>query len=250
MLKHPLCYNRNNLAEGVILINILRKYLIGSKIRNIGMKKIKKIVLKTPRDQRYDEILKKVERFELMQIHRLDEEFILTTEIFKFRSSTDHPRDLLGLNGLEFIEVLSEDKSKNEYVCFAKTRWPEDLKIFFKDPEIILCVPIIIDEQSILLSFITDSDKAEIVFEQLKRYGDQVKVISISTVLSPNTDNILQLLTERQREIIFYAVEQGYYEIPRKVNTNDLAKKFDISQSALSEHLRKIERVIINSIFK
>jgi predicted DNA binding protein len=146
--------------------------------------------------------------------------------------------------------VLAEDKAKKEYICFAKTRWPEDLKLFFRDPEMILCVPIIIEEDSILLSFITDNDKVDAVFDELKRYGDKVKVVSISTVLSPNTDNILQLLTERQREIIFYAVENGYYEIPRKINTNDLAKKFDISQSALSEHLRKIERVIINSIFK
>ncbi len=215
------------------------------------MRKIKKIVLKIPRDQRYDDVLKKVERFELMQIHRLDEEFILTTHTFRFRNSTDHPKDLVGLNGIEFIEVLSEDKAKKEYTCFAKTRWPEELKLFFKDPEMILCVPIIIEEDSILISFITDNEKIETIFdEQKKSFGDNVKVVSISTVLSPNNDNIFQLLTERQREIIFFAVEQGYYEIPRKVNTSDLAKKFNISQSALSEHLRKIERVIINSIFK
>ena len=55
-------------------------------------------------------------------------------------------------------------------------------------------------------------------------------------------------LTDRQREILFYAIEKGYYEIPRKINTQGIAQKFGISQSALSEHLRKIERVIFTSI--
>ncbi|HMF31725.1 MAG TPA: helix-turn-helix domain-containing protein [Candidatus Lokiarchaeia archaeon] len=213
------------------------------------MKKIKKITVKIPLDERYKDFFDIVARFELLQIHRLDGEILLSTELIRFKDSSHVPKDLLGSNGIEFIEVLSEDESKNEYICFAKTRWPEDLKIFFQDPEMILCVPIIEEEQSILISFMTDNDKVEKVWEELQRFGDQYKIVSINTVLSPS-ENLFLSLTERQREIIFYAVENGYYEIPRKINTNDLAKKFKISQSALSEHLRKIERIIFHSIFK
>ena len=67
---------------------------------------------------------------------------------------------------------------------------------------------------------------------------------------------ILLLLTRAQKclagqkEIIFYAVRHGYYDIPRKISSRELANKFNISESALYEHLRKIEKTIFNSIFK
>ncbi|OLS15563.1 MAG: putative DNA binding protein [Promethearchaeota archaeon CR_4] len=105
------------------------------------------------------------------------------------------------------------------------------------------------EENSILLSFMTDNDKIDIVWNELQEYSVQYKVLSISTVLSPN-ETPYSKLTERQRKIIYYAVENGYYEIPRQITTVDLAEKFSISSSALNEHLRKIERQIFHSMFK
>lgn len=214
------------------------------------MKKLKKIVLKIPLDQRYEEFFNKVIRYELLQIHRLTEEFIFATQLFKFKDPKFHPKDLLGINGIEFIEILAEDSIKREYICFVKHRWPDELKNFFKDPDIIMDVPIIMEQESLIISFITDSNNIDkIIDEQKKHYVDQFKIISINTVY-PNIDNLFLILTKRQKEIILYAVDKGYYDIPRKISTKDLAKKFNISQSALSEHLRKIERTMFHSIFK
>jgi DNA-binding CsgD family transcriptional regulator len=213
------------------------------------MKKIKKITVKIPLDKLYHAFFEKLARFELLEIHRLDERFVISTELIKFKDVNHNPKELLGSFGIEFIEILSEDLPKNEFICFAKTRLPKELKIFFKDPEIILCVPLIMEENSLLLSFMTDNDKIDIVWNAVQQYNVQYKILSISTVLSPN-ETPYSKLTERQRKIIYYAVENGYYEIPRQITTVDLAEKFNISPSALNEHLRKIERKIFHSMFK
>ncbi len=214
------------------------------------MKKLKKVVLQIPLDSRYEDIFKMVDRYELIQIHRLDNEYIIATQRFRFKNSNLDPKDLFGIEGIEFVEVLSEDKAKNEYVCFVKHRWRFDLGTFFTDPEIILNAPIIMENNLMLISFTTDNDKIEKIWKELERYGEHLKVVSINTLLPPYLENITLSLTARQREILFYAVENGYYEIPRKINTNDLAQKFNISQSALSEHLRKIERNVFHGVFK
>jgi predicted DNA binding protein len=41
----------------------------------------------------------------------------------------------------------------------------------------------------------------------------------------------------------------GNFEIPRKINGSDLADHFKISQSAIYEHIRKVERTLFNLIF-
>ncbi|MBY8981505.1 MAG: helix-turn-helix domain-containing protein [Candidatus Lokiarchaeota archaeon] len=47
----------------------------------------------------------------------------------------------------------------------------------------------------------------------------------------------------------YYAVENGYYEIPHKIDSEFITNLFGISKSALYEHLRKIEKTIFLSIF-
>ncbi len=46
-------------------------------------------------------------------------------------------------------------------------------------------------------------------------------------------------LTKPQRETLVYAVEQGYYAIPRQVSTNELAEDLGISDQAVTERLRR-----------
>ncbi|MFH1630922.1 MAG: helix-turn-helix domain-containing protein [Candidatus Aenigmatarchaeota archaeon] len=52
-------------------------------------------------------------------------------------------------------------------------------------------------------------------------------------------------LTEKQLRIMKAAIENGYYNVPRKITIAKLAKKLGISQSNLAEHLQKAERRII-----
>ena len=57
-------------------------------------------------------------------------------------------------------------------------------------------------------------------------------------------------LTERQYETLVNAYEAGYYDVPRTVNQEELAKHFDVSHQALSERLRRAhETVFTNALY-
>ena len=215
------------------------------------MKKLKKIVLKIPIDPRYKKFFDLVEKYEIFQIHRYDENQINVTQKAKFKDTKMHPKMLEGKRyGMPYIEVLGEDKVKNEYIFFSKHNWIEEMRKFFGHLDIIIEPPIILDQDRLLISFLTDNkDIDEILDSQASIFNEDFEILSISLV-HPNFENLYLILTDRQKEIAFYATQHGYYEIPRMITSKALADHFNISRSALCEHLRKIEKILFNSVFK
>jgi predicted DNA binding protein len=54
-----------------------------------------------------------------------------------------------------------------------------------------------------------------------------------------------EILTKRQEEIIRYAFEHGYYEVPKKITLEELGSAFDISKSTASVIIRDAEKKLI-----
>lgn len=46
-------------------------------------------------------------------------------------------------------------------------------------------------------------------------------------------------LTDAQRETLLYALEAGYFEVPRRVNLTDLSEDLGVSDTAISQRLRR-----------
>ena len=55
-------------------------------------------------------------------------------------------------------------------------------------------------------------------------------------------------LTEKQKQAFLLALENGYYEFPRKIELEKLAKIMKLSYTTFQFHLRKAERKIMNSV--
>lgn len=56
-------------------------------------------------------------------------------------------------------------------------------------------------------------------------------------------------LTDRQREVLQAAFEEGYYEWPRKATGEEVAAKLGIASPTFSEHIKAAERKLISLLF-
>jgi predicted DNA binding protein len=54
-------------------------------------------------------------------------------------------------------------------------------------------------------------------------------------------------LTEVQRNTIMYAVDHGYYAIPREISTQELADEFGVSDQAVTERLRRATIALVEN---
>lgn len=76
--------------------------------------------------------------------------------------------------------------------------------------------------------------------EELRAAGIEHRVTQVSA--EPETSN---LLTERQREVVDAALEQGYYESPRRCTQTELADALSVNTSVVSRVLHRAEGRIV-----
>lgn len=58
----------------------------------------------------------------------------------------------------------------------------------------------------------------------------------------------LETLTSRQREILEAAFERGYYDVPRRASTAELAADLGLDDSTVSEHLQRAEHNLLEAV--
>ncbi len=59
---------------------------------------------------------------------------------------------------------------------------------------------------------------------------------------------LLPSLTRRQGQAVLAALETGYYDAPRKVTTEDVARKMGIARSTFEEHLKAAESQLVRAL--
>lgn len=141
-------------------------------------------------------------------------------------------------------------ENKRSFIFFSKHNWVKETKEFLDKLDLIIDPPIILDQDRLLVSIITESKNIDEFVASLNYfYNRELEILSISHI-HPNYENLFLKLTDRQKEIVYYAIQHGYFEIPRRINSKKISTHFKISRSALYEHLRKIERIIYHTIFR
>ncbi|SEO56273.1 hypothetical protein SAMN04487948_103243 [Halogranum amylolyticum] len=63
-------------------------------------------------------------------------------------------------------------------------------------------------------------------------------------------DDALPTLTERQREVLTTAFDAGYYEIPRRTTTEEIAAVVGVERRTAEEHLRRAENKLLAGVIE
>jgi len=103
--------------------------------------------------------------------------------------------------------------------------------------------------------FISEDAKIGSIRNELKDYK-RVRIIMIQEIKSesivPEIGNFLIdiFLTDREKEIMKFAKENGFFNIPRKSSNTELASQLNISKMAMNVEIRKALNKIVNKIYK
>lgn len=76
--------------------------------------------------------------------------------------------------------------------------------------------------------------------------GISIELVQLHEAVSPSSEHRFGL-TGPQRELVVEAYEAGYFEVPRTVTLVDLADQYGISDSAVSQRLRRGIAALVDS---
>ncbi|MBS3760403.1 helix-turn-helix domain-containing protein [Halodesulfurarchaeum sp.] len=89
-----------------------------------------------------------------------------------------------------------------------------------------------------------DREPLPSLVEDLKTVAESVRLVDLTSATPNHSEEVsldLSVLTDSQRDFFRRSVEEGLFEDPRQITVRELAEKLDISASAASRRLRRIQ---------
>jgi len=94
-----------------------------------------------------------------------------------------------------------------------------------------------------LWSVLLEEENKTSLLSQLERVGvvriNRTRMVEFGEEDGPLSSTIMSDLSPKQFQILKTAVESGYFDCPRRMDSRLLAKQMSIAQSTFLEHLRK-----------
>ena len=100
-------------------------------------------------------------------------------------------------------------------------------------------------EENNLKALFSDLDKRCLVEVVSKRVVDQESVRDTQMI---STSNLLGNLTSNQTEALLLALDSGYYSVPKRITTLDVAARLGIPRTTFEDRLRRAESKVLQSV--
>lgn len=154
---------------------------------------------------------------------------------------------------ISYIKKISKKTEQiSENIIFSLTEMKINIQYykFFYNPKIIYSNPIIHKEGKEQID-IASWDKS--VLSNILSFVEKSKNTAFLKLLSFKEDKIRDVflmraipkITEKQRQAFELAIQNKYYNYPRKINLKQLAKAMNISKSNFHEILRRAESNVL-----
>lgn len=107
--------------------------------------------------------------------------------------------------------------------------------------EIVFC------EDGLEITVIVSQPQLEELSSRIEQANMSWEILSIGKYQGCSND-ATDSLTDRQRDVLLYAYEEGYYDVPRRTTLSDLAGELEIDESTVAEHLRRAENNVFTQV--
>jgi predicted DNA binding protein len=193
--------------------------------------------------------LEMVKTMEILQILKDNPEEVVAIARIQVETSVSNVEDYVRLIFSNSAKVQLLDREKDgSYIVFIKLKWtnrPFTVDIMKSGGYAIVRE---IKDGNMKLTLLGNEKQLKLALEKLKQTQMNFKVMSLTDARFAS-DSPLNTLTEKQRRVLTIAYELGYYDLPRKINSEQLAKRLNIKRATLIVHRRKAERRVLSKMF-
>ena len=194
----------------------------------------------------------RVDVLEALRCFKCDTQGLAIICRIKLKDKNMNLQDLLRGKGLlTNIELLYKEKDESMVVfieggsCVPKP--PKDIK----QPKMLMArPPDFLDVDRMKVEMIGKENEIKKLLHYTNKWGDNsFKILGLTSIDTKRGGaSLLSKLTPRQRQMLLTAYALGYYDVPRRISSDELSRHLKVDKSTIVEHLRKSERKLIGSI--
>src|SRR4030042_465134 len=202
------------------------------------------------------ELLTDVNSVEILNAYQYDDDSLFSLQRISFKPQRIADFDKIFKEKLttEYYEILNHHNE--EILCILKQRRDTGFFRLLGPGPAALIFPLIVREDGIHCHILAEEQYLTNIYETLSKITESWKINNISKIERlKDFDQFdpLQMLTPnftaRQRDIVAYAAQNGYFKSPKQISGKKIAEHFGISVSAVNMHLKKAEDIAINFFF-
>jgi DNA-binding CsgD family transcriptional regulator len=198
----------------------------------------------------------RVEVLDALRCFKCDTQGLAIICRIKIKDNNTNIRDLLSGKGLlTNIELLYKEKDDDSLVVFIEGKScvpkpPKDTK----PPKMLMArPPDFLDVDRMKVEMIGKENEIKKLLHYTNKLGDSsFKILGLTSIDTKGGGgggtSLLSKLTPRQRQMLLTAYSLGYYDVPRRISSDELSRHLKVDKSTIVEHLRKAERKLIGSI--
>ncbi len=152
--------------------------------------------------------------------------------------------------GLIDFELLDADETSGTYRVIVKHRTPRKLSPLLRDlgDSVFLASPLKIESGKVPMTLFVEEEKLQ---KAVERLGEQNVKFSISSVRNAAVGKKKTGgMTPVQLSLVRMAQAMGYFEVPRRANTEDVARMAGVTAPAVSKAIRRAERLLVEKMLE
>ncbi|NLF87707.1 helix-turn-helix domain-containing protein [Candidatus Bathyarchaeota archaeon] len=190
-----------------------------------------------------------IKTLELLYFLRQDDKEFAAISQVEFKDPSTKIDQLLEGGYLSEAQVLERQKN-GAYIVFLRSGPSLSSTLSMMGIESgYLFPPLGIRDGKVKFSYLGSEQQIKAFLEGIDAVGVHYRILLLSDLnFSPISP--LNRLTEKQRDVLITAYRMGYYDVPRRGNSQDIAKKLGLVDSTVVEHLRKAEQRLIRHIIE
>jgi predicted DNA binding protein len=191
----------------------------------------------------------KVEILEGLRCFKCDLESIAIICRIKLKDKRMNVKDLIGKGLLRNIEVLYKEKDESE-VVFIESRSciPQQVPKGARLPKLLMArPPDFLDVDRMKVDVVGKETDVKKILQNASRWSNTYKILGLTSI-DKKEESLLSKLSNKQRQALLTAFALGYYDVPRKISSEELSHHLNADKSTIVEHLRKAEKKLIDGI--
>ncbi len=191
-----------------------------------------------------------VEVLEIVRTFKCDGEGFAFTCKMMIRDENLRPEDLSGTAVLSNLDTLHQEEDAS-WMDYLAGRFPDpgDFPELGNWNPVVAGTPEFVGVDRLRATLLMNEDEVGQFRELSMKYPEELplRILTVSP-LKTKADSDLARLTGKQRKALLLAFALGYYDIPRKITSYDLARRLKVNNSTLVEHLRKAQRRLLSGV--